>query len=290
MPSVASQLPSLAGRTALVTGGSRGLGAATASTLAACGADVVITFRKEEERARAVADAARATGVRAWTRHLEMGDEGSIDGLFDWVGEELGTLDVLVANAAATKFVPLIEAERRHVERTFAISVTGFLHLVQRSVPLFGGSGRVVAVSGADTRTWIPAHGLLAAAKAGMETMVRYLAAELGPRGITVVGVNPGWMSGESIQKMLGPFYDEAIRTEEATHPMRRAASPEDMAEVVALMCGDAATWLTGSTVDADGAGVFAFCGRFTEVAARLAMERGLDMSTGEAPSVRLDD
>lgn len=282
-------LPRLDDRTALVTGGSRGLGAATAMALADCGANVIVTWRKQQDRAEEVAEEVRSRGRTAWTHQLELEDERSIDGLFDWVEAELGGLDVLVANAAATKFVPLLEAERRHIDRTLSISVTGFLHLVQRAVPLMGEKGRVVAVSGADTRTWIPAHGLLAAAKAAMETMVRYLACEIGSQGITVVGVNPGWMSGESIQKMLGPFYDDAIRTEEATHPLRAAASPDDIAAVVALLCGDAASWLSGTTVDADGGGVFAFCGRYTEMAARLSLERGVDPGGGEAPSVRLD-
>ena len=280
----------LGGKVALVTGGSRGLGAAVATTLAEAGADVVLTYRKQEEEAVVVAEQVRDAGRRAWARPLELAAADSIDAFFDWVTEEVGTLDVVVANAASTKFVGLLEAERRHVERTFAISVTGFLHLVRRSVPLMEEGGRIVAVSGADTRTYIPAHGLLAAAKAAMETMVAYLACELGPRGITVVGVNPGWMSGESIQKMLGPFYDDAIRTEEATHPLRRAASPADIAEVVGLMCGDAATWLSGTTVEADGGGIFALCGRYTELAARLSIERGLDPASADAPSVRLDD
>lgn len=280
----------LTGKVALVSGASRGLGAAVARTLAGAGADVVITYRKEEERAVVVAEQVRDAGRRAWARPLELAEPESIDALFDWMDEEVGALDVVVANAAATKFVGLLDAEPRHVERTFAISVMGFLHLVRRAVAVMPEGGRIVAVSGADTRTYIPAHGLLAAAKAAMETMVRYLACELGGRGVTVVGVNPGWMSGESIQKMLGPFYDDAVRTEEATHPLRRAASPEDIAEVVALMCGEAATWLSGSTVEADGAGIFAFCGRYTELAARLSIGRGVDPTAGDAPSVRLED
>ncbi len=285
--------PDLRDRVALVTGAARGLGAATARHLARRGADVVLTYRRNEELAHAVASDVRATGRRAWVHRVDLGDEGDVDALFDAVAAEPGRLDVLVLNAAATSFRPLAQAERRHLERTFAISVYGSLQCVQRAVALMPEEGgRIVAVSGADTRTWIPGHGLLAAAKAALEAMVRYLACELGAQGVTVVGVSPGWMDGDSIRQMLGPFYDAAMKTERATAPLREAPTPEQVAEVVAMLCGDAARYLTGSTVAADGAGVFAFCGRYSSVAGRLAVAKNADIADalttdpGSAPSV----
>jgi len=253
-------------RTALVTGSSRGLGAATARALAAAGCDVVVTYRKRRGEAEAVAADVSAAGRRAVVAELDMGDVDSIGAVFDTIESMFGGLDVLVANAAATSFRNLLEAEPRHVERTFAITVTGFLAAVQRAVPLMErrGGGRIVAVSGADTRAWIPAHGILGAAKAAMETMVRYLQCELGERNITVVGVNPGWIDGESLQMMLGPIYERAAGLERLTHPLRRTATPDDIAEAVALLCTDAAMWFGGNTVVADGAGGFAFCGRYS--------------------------
>ncbi|NLV56662.1 MAG: SDR family oxidoreductase [Acidimicrobiales bacterium] len=283
---------SLQGRTALVTGSSRGLGAATARRLARAGCDVVITYRRKDREAAAVAEAVEATGRRAWVHRCDMSRIDHIDALMDAVEDPAtgpGRLDVVVANAAATSFRPLMDAQPRHVERTFAISVTGFLRLVQRAVPLMeaGGGGRIVAVSGADTVTWIPAHGILAAAKAALESMVAYLACELGERGITVVGVNPGWIDGDSLQLMLGPFYEAAADVERRTHPMRSTMSPDDVAETVALLCTDAARLTSGSIVRADGAGVFAFCGRFIQLAAEQAMAAGaVDPGDGDAPSV----
>lgn len=276
----------LSGRVALVTGSSRGLGAATAKHLARCGADVIVTFRKREEDAEQVAADITALGCRAWTRQLELGEEKSIVELFGWIEREVGTLDLLVANAAATSFRPLLESERHHVERTFAISVTGFLKMVQLALPLMQklGAGRIVAISGADTVTWIPAHGLLGAAKAALESLVQYLAMELGPRGVTIVGIRPGWIDGESIQKMLGPYYDQAIRLERSTHPLRASATPEDIAEAVALACTDAARWLSGTTLAADAGGLFAYCGRFATVAAMLPKE-AVDVLSGAASS-----
>lgn len=291
----------LTGKVALVTGSSRGLGAATARRLGAAGAHVVVTYRKNAEAAEAVAEGIRSGGTSSTAHQLDMGDITSIDALFDAVEADIGHLDVLVANAAATSFRTLMDAEARHVERTFAITVTGFLRAVQRAVPLMEarGGGRIVAVSGADTQSWIPAHGILGAAKSAMETLVRYLQCEVGERGVTVVGVNPGWIDGDSLQMMLGPLYERAAGLERLTHPLRQTCSPDEMAEAVALVCTDAARWFGGNTIVADGAGGFAFCGRYSMMAgvmpqgtvdALLGHEPGgtdgPDLADGEAPSV----
>jgi enoyl-[acyl-carrier protein] reductase III len=286
-----SDVPDLSEQVAIVTGSARGLGAATARRLAACGADVVVTYRRNQDLAAAVAADVLTLGRRAWMYPVDLGEEASVDALFDAVRDDVGRIDLLVLNAAATSFRPLLEAGRHHIERTFATSVFGSLQCVQRVVELMPeDGGRIIAISGADTRTWIPGHGLLGAAKAALETMVAYLACELGPRGITVVGVSPGWMDGDSIRQMLGPFYAAAMDTERATHPLREAPTPDDVAEVVAMVCGASARYLSGSVVEADGAGVFAFCGRYSTVGAQLAMSRIKDLGAepGEAPSVPL--
>lgn len=285
----ARALPELTDRVAVVTGSSRGLGAATARRLARCGADVVVTYHREAGAAEAVADEVRAAGRRAWVHRVDLGDPDSVDALFDAVAADPGRVDLLVLNAAATSFRPLLEAERRHLERTFAISVFASQQCVRRAVPLMRDGGRVVAVSGADVRTWIPAHGLLAAAKAALESMVAYLAVELGQHGVSVVGVSPGWLDGDSMRAMLGPFHDAGMELERRTHPLRAAATPDDVAEVVALLCSDAATYLSGSTVQADGAGVFAFCGRYATVGGELALAQMGVAADAEAPSVPLD-
>lgn len=276
-----SQLPDLTDRIALVTGASRGLGAAVSRRLADAGADVVITYRRKVDEAEAVAAEVRERGRKAWTHKADMAKIDRIESLFEAVADDPGGLDILVLNAAATSFVPLMEASVRQVERTYAISSTGFLRAVQLAVPMMEarGGGHIVGISGADTRTYIPAHGILAGAKASMETMIRYLACELGERGITVAGVNPGTIMGESIEMMLGEeLYAGAVQVEERSHPLRAAAGPEDIADPVVLLCSDAARWLNGSVVDADGGSVFAMCGRWMAESAENAMHRaGLD-------------
>jgi enoyl-[acyl-carrier protein] reductase III len=259
-----ADLRPLEGRRALVTGGSRGLGAATSRRLARMGAEVIVTYRQREaEAAEVVATCSEATpGARA--EPLDLLDEASVRALFERLTDRGDELDIVVANAAATAFKPLLELKMHQIDKTFAISVRHFLLIAQLAFPLLEPrGGRIVAISGADTMGYIPGHGLLAAAKAGMETLVKYLACELGPLGVTAVGVLPGFIDTESIQLMTGPFHAKLIAAEERTHPLRGAATPDDASEAVALVCLPEARWLNGQIVQNDGAGLFAYMGRF---------------------------
>jgi enoyl-[acyl-carrier protein] reductase III len=264
----------LAGRLALVTGGSRGLGAATARRLAVLGARVIVTYRQRaDEAAAVVADCEAATpGARA--EPLDLLEEDSVRALFDRVRSHDGHLDVLVANAAATAFKPLLELKLHQIDKTFAISVRHFLLMVQLAYPLLEPrQGRIVAISGADTVGYIPGHGLLAAAKSSLETLVRYLGCELGPQGVTAVGVLPGYIDTESIRLMAGPFHAKLQAAETTTHPLRTAASPDDAAEAVALVCLPEARWLNGQVIQNDGGGLFASLGRFGQAWAMVPDE-----------------
>jgi enoyl-[acyl-carrier protein] reductase III len=249
-------------KVALITGGSRGLGAATARHLARWGARVIITYRKESEAAeQVVSDCARMTpGARAI--QMDLVEEESVRAAFVDLGED--KLDFLIANAAATALKPLLTLKMHQVDKTFAISVRHFILMTQLGYPLLErSSGRIIAVSGADTVGYIPTHGLLAAAKSSMETLVRYLAAELGPSGVTAVGVLPGYIDTDSIQLMTGPLYETLKQAEIETHPLREAASPEQAAEAIALLCLPEARWLNGQIVQNDGGGLYAMQGRF---------------------------
>jgi enoyl-[acyl-carrier protein] reductase III len=222
---------------------------------------------------------------------LDMGNIESIDALFEAVGENPGALDILVLNAAATAFKPLMDAQPHHLEKTFAISTFGFLRAVQKAVPLMEarGGGTIIGISGADTRTIIPAHGVLAGAKAAMETMIRYLACEIGDRGITILGVNPGTIMSDSMRTMLGDqLFESSVNYEERSHPLRTAASPEAAAAPIALLCSPAARWLHGSIVDTDGGSVFAMCGRWMDEGSRAHMKKGKADPSKAGPSATL--
>lgn len=258
----------LDGRVALITGGSRGLGAATARHLARWGVRVILTYRNNAEAAASVvADCSKLTsGARAL--RMDLTDEDSVRTAFDAVVDEEEGLDFLVANAAATALKPLLALKMHQIDKTFAISVRHFILMVQLTYPLLEKSGgRIIAISGADTAGYIPTHGLLAAAKSSLETLVRYLAAELGPSGVSAVGVLPGYIDTDSIRMMTGPLYEPLKRAETETHPLRAAATPADAAEAVALLCLPEARWLNGQIVQNDGGGLYAMQGRFFQTA-----------------------
>jgi enoyl-[acyl-carrier protein] reductase III len=240
-----------------VTGGSRGIGRAVAIRLARDGADCAITYRRNADAAREVVAEVEARGARAMAIPLELGDPAQVAPAFARIGDAFGRIDILVASAAATAFRPLLEQREHNVRLTLAISVESFIAAVQASAPLMPGRGRIVAISGIDSFQAMDGHGVLGGAKAAMESLVRAFAHELGPRGITVNGVNPGFVSTDSsrlyVERGLGQAYEAAIARLVAATPVRRIGTVGDIAECVAWIVSDGASFLTGQTIRVDG-------------------------------------
>ena len=167
----------------------------------------------------------RRGGNRAWgggclLAPADLGDPEALDAMFDAVGETFGSLDILVANAAATAFKPLLETRRHHLDKTFAITVNALVHAVQRAAGLMQGrAGKVVTVSGIDARRYVPLHGAMAAAKGAAEVLTAYLACELAPRGIRVNGVNPGFVDTDSARVFGDTRLPPAGRQHRPLHP-----------------------------------------------------------------------
>lgn len=247
-------MTSLAGKVALVTGGSRGIGRATARLFAERGADVAFTYRRQEQAAADAAEEIQGLGRKALAIPAELTEMDAVRRIFARVRETFGVLDFFIANAAATAFKPLLEVKEHHVDKTFAITVKGFLVAAQEAVSLMEGRrGRIVAVSGIDSLGCLPRHGTLGAAKAAMETLTRYLAAELAPRGIAVNAVNPGLVETDSARFYGGDGYEAwKARVIQAT-PKGRVGTPEDIAKVIVFLCSEEADWICGQTIVADG-------------------------------------
>ncbi|UCH26008.1 MAG: SDR family oxidoreductase [Trueperaceae bacterium] len=240
---------------ALITGSSRGVGRATARYLAQRGAKVVINYRNTPEQARSLAEEIGDLGTEALVIRADLEDPDQIDAMFDQIHEHFGKLDIFVANAASTAFKDLIDVKPHHLHRTFAITLDAFVQGVQRAASLMD-RGRIVAVSGLDAHRYLPKHGVLGAAKSALETLVGYWACELGPQGITVNGVCPGLIASDS-----GTFYADVMgigwqtlhdRYAEQT-PLRRIATPEDIAKVIGFFCSQGAAMITGQTLVVDG-------------------------------------
>jgi enoyl-[acyl-carrier protein] reductase III len=250
-------MASPAPRVALVTGGTRGLGRAIARRLAADGADCAITYRTRADLAREVVAELKTLGRRALALPLALEEPAQVPGAIAKVAATLGRIEVLVANAAATAFRPMLEQKPHNVDKTLAISVASFIAAVQEAAPLMADGGRIVVISGIDSHQAMAGHGVLGAAKAALESLVRTLALELGPRGITVNAVSPGLLDTDSsrlyVEKGLGRPWDAAAARMIAATPVRRLGTVDDVASLVAYLASPAAGFLTGQTILLDG-------------------------------------
>lgn len=241
-------------KVALVTGGIKGTGKEIVKQFLAQGVDIITNYRKDAETAEAFKKEMATQKAKVHTFQADMGEADHVNKLFDFVKSEYGYLDYFIANAAATAFKPLLETKPHHVEKTFAITVTGFLIGCQRSAELMKGrNGKIVAISGYDTHTYLPRHGVLGAAKSALETLVKYFGVELAPLGINVNAVNPGFLATKSTQIYMGELYEPIMKMNEKLTPRGGVTGGKEIADVVSFLCTDQANWICGQTIRADG-------------------------------------
>ncbi|GAB2884436.1 SDR family NAD(P)-dependent oxidoreductase [Streptomyces mayteni] len=246
-------MSTLTDRTALVTGASRGIGAAIATRLAAEGATVIAHFNGDERGAAATVDRIAGAGGTARAVRAELGVDGDVETLFAGVEAALAgrPLDILVNNAAAPPAGPLGTTTRAEFDHLFAVNVCAPYFTVQHALPLIPDGGRIVTISSVATRMANPAQTSFAMTKAAVETMSRTLANQLGPRGITVNAVAPG----ATRTPTNGAVFDVPGLVDQITAltALDRLGGPDDIADVVAFLASDAARWITGQTIDATG-------------------------------------
>ncbi|MGW0517350.1 SDR family NAD(P)-dependent oxidoreductase [Crossiella sp. NPDC003009] len=239
----------LTSRTALVTGGSRGIGAAIARALAERGADVAITYNTNAEAAAKVVDEIKDRGGRGLAVQADSADPVAVTSAVAATVETFGGLDILVNNAAAFEFAPLAELSAEAVNRTLAVNVRGPLLAAQAAAPHLGEGGRIITIgSNVADRAVFPGFALYSMSKSAMTGLTKALARELGPRGITVNLVSPGPTQTDAAP--TDPGFVEAIN---AFTALGRFATPAEIAAVVAFLATPAAQYVTGSTVNADG-------------------------------------
>lgn len=244
---------SLSGRTALVTGSSRGIGRAIALKLGALGADVAINYVTRERDAQAVVEALQAMGRRAFAVQADVSKLDQLGGLFDRVAAEWGTLDIYINNAIdVASFGPVMRLRPEPWRHTIDSHVTTFLVGSQRAAKLMKGrSGVIVALSSLGSRSYVPGYAPVGVGKAAIEALTRYLAMELGPEGIRVNTVSGGPIDTDSLRQFS--TYEQMKEASIRYSPGRRMGQPDDLADVVAFLCTESARWIIGQTLVVDG-------------------------------------
>jgi enoyl-[acyl-carrier protein] reductase III len=241
-----------AGKRALVTGGSRGIGRAIAFKLASLGATVAINYFKNEEAAEETALAIERFGKPALKMKADISEPKEIKHLFAAVNEAFGGLDIFVSNAVSGVLGPATRIGRFGWDLAVNVNARAFMIGAQEAVRLFPETGgKIVAVSSIGSFACLPGYAAVGASKAALETLVRYFARELAPQGINVNAVSGGPVDTAALDYF--PDKERLLEVWKDRTPTHRIAQPEEIAAVVAFLLSDEASWIQGQTIIVDG-------------------------------------
>lgn len=249
-----SREPKLSGKTAVVTGASKGIGAAIAKHLAAEGASVVVNYASSKAGADAVVAEITAAGGKAVAVQADVSSQADIARLFTEAKAAFGQVDILVNNAGVYEFRPLESVTEEHFHRQYNLNVLGLILTTQEAVKHFpAGGGSVVNISSLVSGTFAAPNGAVySSTKAAVDAVTRSLSKELGARGIRVNAVNPGMVETEGFH--TAGIAESDMRTQiEAQTPLGRIGQPKDIAPAVVFFASDDASWITGETLYVTG-------------------------------------
>ena len=241
----------LSGKIALVTGGSRGIGKSIASELGRRGATVIINYLKNHEAAKTTVEELKLQGIKTTRIKAHVGEESAIDSLVSKIEKQFGQLDILVNNAASGVMRPTTELSVKHWDWTMNINARGPWMLSVAASRLMPDGGRIINISSPGSTWVLPAYFAVGVSKAAIEAVTRYLAVELGPKGIAVNTVSPGFVMTEA----LNAFPDQLGIRDIASRPTPagRTITPEDVSNVVAMLCSSDAEMIRGQIIVVDG-------------------------------------
>lgn len=237
-------------RIALVTGGSRGIGAAIVRRLARDGHAVAINYASSAAEAEALADDIRAAGGRALAVRADVSRADEVRAMFDQVEAGLGRIDVLVNSAGILKMVPLAETSDELYEQTFGINTRGTFNTLREAATRLADGGSIVNVSSTTIALNLPNYSVYIASKAAVESLTQVFAKELRGRRITVNAVAPGPVATDLFLNGKSP---ELIEHYAKMPPLERLGQPEDIANVVSFLAGPQAGWVNGQILRANG-------------------------------------
>ncbi|MBI4337897.1 MAG: enoyl-[acyl-carrier-protein] reductase FabL [Chloroflexi bacterium] len=240
-----------AGRVALVTGGSRGIGRAVALELARRGAHIAFNYFRSHGEARAVQQEVEALEVRCLRVPAHLGDPAKITELFAQVEQAYGRLDILVNNAASGVARPALELEEKHWDWTLDINTRAPWLCAREAARVMTQGGHIVNITSLGSQRVLPYYTAVGVSKAGLEALTRYLAVELAPRGISVNAVSAGVVETEALRYF--PNRQEMLASARTKTPAGRLLTPEDVARVVAFLCSKDAAMVRGQVIVVDG-------------------------------------
>jgi len=243
---------------AIITGGNRGLGKSMALHLADRGVDVILTYKSGSDAAREVVAQLEAVGRKAVALQLDVGDAGAYPAFAARVAAELAQrwqrdrFDLLVNNAGIGLHAQIVETTEAQFDELYRVHLKAAMFLVQRLLPQLADGGRILNVSTGLARFTLPGYGAYAAMKGAIEVLTRYMAKELGPRGITVNAIAPGAVETD--------FGGGAVRDNKplnqmiaSTVALGRVGLPDDIGAAVALLLSPEAGWITGQRIEVSG-------------------------------------
>ena len=246
----------LAGKRAVVTGGSRGVGRATALLLAQAGASVGIGYRSRESEAEEVVGRARSLGVDAWAVGVDLSRPDGPKRIFKRAEKEWGAIDIFVGNHGIWPHedVPVARMSDERWSRTLAVNLTAVFRLCREAAALLRPDGRIVLVGSTAGQRGEAFHADYASTKGALGSLVKSLCVELAPRGITVNCVAPGWIETEMSESALAD--DESRQAIESMIPLGRVASAMDVAGPIVFLCSQLGRHVTGEVMNVNGGSV----------------------------------
>ncbi|WP_372774433.1 SDR family NAD(P)-dependent oxidoreductase [Pantoea sp. WEP] len=239
-------------KVALVTGASKGIGAAIARQLAADGAKIVVNYAADKNGADKVVAAIEAAGGTAVALAADVTDQPQVEALIQSTLAQFGRLDIVVNNAGVYQFAKIEESSEALYRKQFDINVLGPLLVTGAAVPHLGEGSSIINISSFVTRVFLAESAIYSGSKGAIDAITGVLARELGPRGIRVNAVNPGLIETEGTHS-TGAMGSEFQRWNESQTPLGRIGQVQDIAPIVAYLASDDAGWVTGEVMMASG-------------------------------------
>ncbi|KTS34408.1 MULTISPECIES: SDR family NAD(P)-dependent oxidoreductase [Pantoea] len=239
-------------KVALVTGASKGIGAAIARQLAADGAKIVVNYAADKNGADKVVAAIEAAGGTAVALAADVTDQPQVEALIQSTLAQFGRLDIVVNNAGVYQFAKIEESSEALYRKQFDINVLGPLLVTGAAVPHLGKGSSIINISSFVTRVFLAESAIYSGSKGAIDAITGVLARELGPRGIRVNAVNPGLIETEGTHS-TGAMGSEFQRWNESQTPLGRIGQVQDIAPIVAYLASDDAGWVTGEVMVASG-------------------------------------